>query len=245
MNIGYKEFNDSRLAKIYDSFCPLGTDSKFFLGEIESLKPKTVLDVGSGSGILTVEFAKIAAEVIGLEPALPMLELARNRDGGEKVSWLHGYALELKEVHPDVVIMTSHVAQFILDDVEWQATLQHFHDLLNKDGKLIFDSRNPLDKTWLSWGKHNTNSADTPLGRVTTWNKLIAVRSNRISYQLHYRFHSGEKLVSDNELIYRSKKSLVDTLQKAGFIVENVYGGWDRSKANDTSEELIFVAHKV
>jgi ubiquinone/menaquinone biosynthesis C-methylase UbiE len=90
MCVDYAEFNHLRLAEAYDAFCPLGKDSDFFLNEVRKAHPKSVLDVGCGSGILTVELTDIAEEVTGVEPALPMLELARKRPGAEKsrvVAW--------------------------------------------------------------------------------------------------------------------------------------------------------------
>lgn len=245
MNTDYAEFNDLRLAEVYDSFCPLGKDSDFFLREVKKAKPKSILDVGCGSGILTIELTKIADEVVGVEPALPMLELARKRTDGEKVSWLHGYAKDVEGIQPDVIIMTSHVAQFFLDEDDWQSTLQHLSNLLKKGGKLIFDSRNPLVKPWLGWSEEKTKrSANTPHGKATIWYELISTDNNRVQYKIHYKFDTGDKLESNNELIYRSIEELASSLIKAGLEVESVYGDWDASLANNTSEELIFVARK-
>ncbi len=245
MSTDYAEFNNLRLAEVYDSFCPLGEDSIFFLREVEKASPKSILDVGCGSGILTVELTKIADEVVGVEPALPMVELARRRTGGEKVKWLHGYAKDVRDIQPDVIIMTSHVAQFFLHEDDWQSTLQHLSNLLRKGGKLIFDSRNPLVKPWLGWSEEKTTrSTDTPHGKAAIWYELISTDNDRVQYKIHYEFDSGEKLESNNELVYRSREELTSSLRKAGFEIESVYGDWDGSLANDTSEELIFVARK-
>jgi hypothetical protein len=43
---------------------------------------------------------------------------------------LHGFAKDVEGVHLDIVIMTSHVAQFFLDDGDWQSTTAHLFDLL-------------------------------------------------------------------------------------------------------------------
>ena len=246
MSADYAEFNESRLAEIYDSFCPLGKDSDFFLNEVKKQQPQSILDVGCGSGILTVELAKIAEQVVGVEPATSMIELARKRSDGDKIKWIQGYAKDVIDIHVDAIMMTSHVAQFMLDDDEWYSNLKHFHTFLNAGGKLIFDSKNPLAKPWQSWNKENTKQvANTPHGKVEMWNELLAVKANRVQYQLHYLFDSGEKLISNNELIYRSKEELVASMQEAGFEIEHVYGDWTGATADETREDLVFVARKV
>ena len=245
MNADYAEFNNSRLAEIYDAVCPLGRDSDFFLSEVEKSNPKSVLDVGCGSGILTVELTKIADKVVGVEPAVPMLEIARRRPGGTKVTWIQGYVTDVSDVIFDVIIMTSHVAQFLLSEDEWQSTLKHLSTLLSPGGKLIFDCKNPVAKPWSSWTKENTKrSVDTALGKVLMWNELLSVVDDHVQYQLHYRFDSGDVLTSNNELIYRTKENLSNSLNRTGFEVEEIYGDWDGSFANKSSEEMIFVARK-
>jgi ubiquinone/menaquinone biosynthesis C-methylase UbiE len=247
MSTDYAEFNDSRLAEIYDYFCPLTKDSDFFLNEVKKQNPSTILDVGCGSGILTVELSKIAQNVIGVEPAAPMLTIARKRPGSDRVRWINGLATDVTDVEVDIVIMTSHVAQFFLNDDEWRSTLKHIHKLLKTGGKLIFDSRNPIAKPWLAWNKEDTlRSVSTPHGKVNMWYELISTdtEKSRVKHQLHYEFASGKKLVSNNELIYRSKEEIESSLSKAGFEIERVYGYWDGSLADNSSEELIFVAHK-
>lgn len=245
MSADYAEFNQPRLAEVYDSFCPLGRDSDFFVSEIKKLKPTTVLDVGCGSGILTVELSKIASNTIGVEPAVPMLAIARERSGGDAVKWISGFATDVVNVQADAILMTSHVAQFLLGDDEWRSALIHLHSLLNIGGKFIFDSRNPLVKAWLSWGKEKTHRvAMTPHGKVVMWYELTSTELNRVQYKIHYLFDSGEELISNNELIYRSKDELVNSLKEASFEVEQIYGDWDRTAANEASDELIFVARK-
>ncbi len=245
MNADYAEFNEQLLADIYDAFCPLDKDSDFFLNEVKKIAPSTLLDVGCGSGILTVELAKIAERTIGVEPAAPMIDIARKRLGNETVSWIHGFAQDITDQDLDVVIMTSHVAQFFLSDAEWGSLLKHLAKLLKSGGKLIFDSKNPLPKPWLLWDKATTQKTrETRHGEVTMWNELTSAESNHVKYQLWYKFDDGKELVSNNELIYRSKDELINSLKNEGFRTDVVYGDWNGAIANNQSEELIFIATK-
>jgi hypothetical protein len=65
----------------------------------------------------------------------------------------------------------------------------------------------------------------------------------RIRSQVHYRFPAtGEELVSDNELRFRSRAELAGALTRAGFTVERVFGDWDRRPPGQETPEMIFVA---
>ena len=61
--------------------------------------------------------------------------------------------------------------------------------------------------------------------------------------EVHYRFlATGEELVSDNELRFRSRAELTQDLTRAGFAVERVFGDWDRRPPGQGTPEMIFVA---
>jgi hypothetical protein len=61
--------------------------------------------------------------------------------------------------------------------------------------------------------------------------------------EIHYLFtHSGEELVSTNELRFRTRAELSRSLSDAGFSVGSVFGDWDGRPADPASPELIFVA---
>ena len=87
---------------------------------------------------------------------------------------------------------------------------------------------------------------DTPLGTVETWWQLLEVSGDLVRYEIRYRFSdSGGELVSLNELRFRTDTELTEALTETGFVVEQVYGDWDRGPAGPTSPELIYVALRV
>ena len=64
-----------------------------------------------------------------------------------------------------------------------------------------------------------------------------------VSYTNHYAFlATGDELVSAGQLRFRTRPQLISSLAAAGFVVEQMYGDWDRSPAGPTSRELIVVA---
>ena len=78
---------DPRLAAVYDALNPPADDMAFYL-DLAGETPKNVLDMGCGTGRLACELAARGHRATGADPAAAMLDIARNRPGGEKVTWI-------------------------------------------------------------------------------------------------------------------------------------------------------------
>ena len=137
----YAEFSDSRLVALYDTLNPFGDDSEFFCKQVEQLSAKTIIDLGCGTGLLTVELAKRGYQMIGIDPSAAMLVVARAKPYANKVKWIQGSFEQMEGLRADVVLMTSHVAQFFLKEHEWRTMLRAAHNALTVGGHLVFDIR--------------------------------------------------------------------------------------------------------
>jgi len=245
--LNYTEFSDPRLVALYDKLNPFGDDSEFFCKQIEKLGARTVIDLGCGTGLLTCVLAKRGYEMTGIEPSAAMLEIARGKPYADQIKWIQGSFEQMKGLRADMVLMTSHVAQFFLEDKEWQAMLKAAHHALKPGGHFVFDIRRLTNPPFVRWPTEDNRRTlkDTDAGSVERWFTLIRREGKRVRYELHYFFvQSGEEVVSVNELVFRSQEDITHELSDAGFTVETVYGDWDGSLANPTSPEMIFVAKK-
>ncbi len=243
-----RQFSDPRLVAAYDSLNSLGEDSDFWLAEIEKLSPKTIVDLGCGTGLLTCELARRDYSVIGVEPAGAMLDIARKKPYANKVQWTEGGYEKFDGFKADMVLMTSHVAQFFLNDNEWQAMLKATYKVLNKGGHILFDSRTPIFPPYQTWptAEFPRRVVDPNTGPIDWWYKLLGIKDNRVKYQLYYHFiNSDEIVVSTDELVFRSREELTKSLESEGYKVQAVYGGWDGKLASPESEEMIFEAIKL
>lgn len=89
---------------------------------------------------------------------------------------------------------------------------------------------------------------------METWVEVVEVRNShfdsaqcrRVHFQGHNVFTAtGEKLVVDSTLRFRTLTELTSSLHKAGFTIAHLYGNWDRTPFLPTSPELIFAASRT
>lgn len=75
--------------------------------------------------------------------------------------------------------------------------------------------------------------------------EVIGVGNGRVRIEGHNIFTAtGEIVVAREELRFRSRAELTDSLRTAGFTVEQVYGDWRRGPVLSTSPVMVFVARR-
>jgi 2-polyprenyl-3-methyl-5-hydroxy-6-metoxy-1,4-benzoquinol methylase len=134
-------YTDPRLSAIYDALNPPGPDAAFYT-DLAGETPKSILDMGCGTGWLACALAERGHHVTGTDPASAMLEIARRRSGGDNVRWINVAAADLSsETQFDLIIMTGHVFQVFLTDQEVSAALGALRRHLAPGGRLAFETR--------------------------------------------------------------------------------------------------------
>jgi SAM-dependent methyltransferase len=239
------EFSDPRQVVIYDSVNSYGpgTQPDFYLGVAEEVNAETVVDLGCGTGIITLEFATRGYRTIGVDPSPLMLNMAQRKPGADDVEWVQGGAGELGRPGADLVVMSGHVVQFILDDAEWLEALTRVKQALRPGGCLAFESRDPRTLEWERWTGRKRQIPDSPLGPLESWTEVKNVEGEVVHAVGHRRLlDTNEELVSPFALRFRSEGMLTKSLVASGFSVESVFGDWDRRPAGPGEHELIVVA---
>ncbi|MGK5742698.1 class I SAM-dependent methyltransferase [Micromonospora sp. URMC 103] len=238
------EFEDPRLVPVYDAECPWGRDDDFFLATVGATPAARVLDLGCGTGRLTVALAAEGHTVTGVDPAHASLSAARARPGADRVRWVAGTSSVLPSRSFDIAVLTSHVAQVFVTDEEWAVTLADLRRALVPDGRLVFDSRDPAGRSWERWNPADSRRWITVADgrRISAWTEVTAVGHGVVSFVHHYTFPDGEELLSSADLRFRDEQELRGSLRSAGFAVEHVFGGWGREPVGAGDGELIVVA---
>jgi SAM-dependent methyltransferase len=236
-------FSDEYLASLYDVLENHGAaDEHFYLALLRSAD--RVLDIGCGTGFMLHE-ARAAGHrgrLVGLDPASGMLHQARRHDD---VEWVEGYLPEAGFVAEfDLVYMTGHAFQVLLDDAATVELLRAVHRALVPDGRFAFETRNPLARAWDRWTPDDVcEIVDDAGARVRVWHEVESVGGELVSFTENFASDTwAEVKVSRSTLRFIHAEHLDRLLAECGFAIDERYGDWDRSLFTPLSREIITVA---
>jgi SAM-dependent methyltransferase len=234
-------FEDPRLAAMYDELDPDRSDLDAYLAIADELGARSVLDVGCGTGTFALLLADRGLDVVGLDPASASLDVAYTKPGAGRVRWIHGDATALPPLSVDLATMTGNVAQAIVDDSDWDATLGGIHGAVRVGGHLVFETRDPAFEGWREW--HDTSHEFTEIsdvGTVEHWGELTDVRLPRVTFRWTFVFPDGDVVASDSTLRFRERDEVESALAFHGYAVEDVRDASDRP-----GREFVFVARRL
>jgi SAM-dependent methyltransferase len=231
-----------RLAEIYDALEADRSDLEVYARIAEELGARRVLDVGCGTGTFALLLAGRGFDVVGVDPSLASLDIARAKPGAYRVRWVHGYATSLPGLQVDLATMTANVAQAIVERPDWEATLRAVHAALRTGGRLVFETRDPAYRAWLGWNREQTYSVTEidGVGAVESWHEVTDVRGPLVTFRSTTVFASdGEVVTSDSTLRFRDRGEVEADLVAHGYVVDEVRDAPDRP-----GRELVFIARR-
>lgn len=241
------KYAEDRLAALYDVFFPpmRRDDFAFYLPLVMSAR--AVLDVGCGTGALLrlARGSGHAGRLCGLDPAGGMLNQARRRSD---IEWVHG---DLSTVgwdrEFDLVVMTGHAFQELVEDDEIRAALAAIRSALVDGGGLAFETRNPLVRAWERWATAYTGEVTDATGAVVRCEYQVEtpVEGGVVRYTSTFTSPGWDRPeVSRGALRFLDADVLGSFLSGAGLAIEEQFGDWARHPLTDSSPEIITIARK-
>lgn len=223
-----------------------------------------VLEVGCGTGRVLIPTAQAGLEIIGLDLSESMLAVCRARLAHEPEAVrarvrlvqadMRTFALE--RTFP-LVTVPFRPFQHLLTVADQLACLACIHQHLSPDGRLVFDLFNPsidaLAREDLGEERGDEPEFTTPDGRRVIRRHRIAARDRfsqinqtELIYNVTHPDGRQERLVHAFPMRYLFRFEAEHLLARAGFEVEHLYAGYDRSPYGSVYPgELIFVARKA
>ncbi|HEY1485680.1 MAG TPA: class I SAM-dependent methyltransferase [Micromonosporaceae bacterium] len=237
------EFADADAAALYDVLNEWGRSDDFYLGLV--MGAATVLDVGCGTGMLLHRARATGhrGRLVGLDPDVAMLAVARTRSDVEWVTATAAQAVWDREF--EVAVMASHAFQVFVTDEDIRASLAAIRSALIDGGRFAFETRNPALRAWEDWNPTNAVEVVDPAGRaLRVAHEVESVDGDVVTFTESVWVGGEPARVDKASLRFLAPPTLDAFLAEAGFAIEARYGGWGREPFDDHRPEIITVARR-
>ncbi len=184
------------------------------LPDLQGLK---VLDIGCGMGQHAKYYSDQGASyVLGIDISEKMLSYAKEHNGADNIEYLKMAMEDIGVLKDKYDLITSSLAFDYADDLE--LLLKDIRKLMSDDSLLVFSMSHPIATAY-----------DGSCDRFTRTES-----GERLWANLNHYFEEGKRVVKwgpvdDYELYHRTFSSLLNSIIKAGFIIEEC----QESKAPD------------
>lgn len=234
-------YRDPALVRFYDLDNGWSDNSQYCLDM--AMPGQSVLDLGCGTGLVATRLAE-RCRVTGVDPADAMLDVARRREGGDRVDWVLADARTVRLPRKfDLVVLTGHAFQVFLSDGDQLAICQTIAAHLAPGGRFVFDSRNPVCQEWLEWtpAKSRWEIIDPELGPIEAWNDVHHDEATGIArYGTFYRAKiSGQVWSAHSSIRFTPRDVIARRLREAGLGADKWLGDWKGAAYQGDSKEII------
>ncbi len=209
----------------------------------------TVLELGCGTGRITLPMALTGAMVTGVDLCRPMLEvLQQRRRNLEDPSRIEIFQADFTRLDLgrrfELVVLPFNALQHVYTPEDFLALMATVQKHLADGGRFALDVVVPEHQVWSTRnpdGKHEIRSRSDPDGgKLLTWENGSYDPISQV-YNLRYHFQraSGVHQVVRLPLRMYHPQDLLTLLQQAGFQVARKAGGFDGQALESTSSTLV------
>ena len=247
-------------ASIYDAvYSYVREDIGFYVEEAEAADGP-VLELGCGTGRITIPIAKAGVPIVGLDFSAAMLDIARDKaraqSVADNVTLVHG---DMSDFSMDdrfsLIIIPFRGFQSLLTVEDEIKTLGNIRRQLAPGGKLMFNIFVPdVDMMTQDFDVpyHFRDVTDPQTGiTYVLWNQTEYDSHSQVMKirttveELDGNSHVVRKLYRDFQLRNIFRWEMHHLLTSCGFHVEELHGDFSRSNFDGASTEMLWVASTV
>lgn len=237
-------------AQVYDLFMdnvPYEEWGEYIAGVLRefNITEGAVLDLGCGTGKLTRIMKAKGYDMIGVDLAMDMLQIAMESDS-EDILYLMQDMREL-ELYGTVraVYSACDCLNYILEEEDLLEVFKRVSSYLDPDGIFIFDINTEYKYTQLM---ADNTFAESREDSSFIWENYYDEEERINEYDLTLFISEGDELFRRFQELHYQKCYSLDTIKKlvakAGLELAGVYDEYSKNPATDDSEKITIVARK-
>ena len=250
------------MAEFYDCIEPLATrpDIAFYVAAARECGGP-ILELGCGTGRILIPTARAGIEISGVDGSECMLAACRGRVAGEAVDVQRRISLHQGDIRAfhlarrfRLITMPFRLFQYLLTVEEQLACLAAVHRHVEPEGSLILDVAEPsIYKLASPLDATDVVAEETPalpdgrkiVRRHRTLDRDLCSQtfSTELAFHVTYPDGRSQDFAHQHRFRYLFRFELEHLLARAGFIIRDVYSGFDRSPYGSTyPSDLVIIA---
>jgi SAM-dependent methyltransferase len=254
-------WSDAHLAALYDAFT-YAEDVPLYLA-LAAAEGGRVLELACGAGRVAVPLARAGHRVVGFDASRAMLSLAHQKvaASSEIGGRLHLVQADLRtfdllEHAPfDLAIVAVKSLAYLTERVDQLAALERAAAHLRPDGLLAIDFLHPRPE-WLACppGSMYNDVLQHSAEHAITISRVECVLSTDLSRQVRFMRSAYEVIDEDGSVVskrfvewtyrYTYRFEAEHLLERAGFSIEALFGGYHREPFTSESDSMLFLARR-
>lgn len=208
-----------------------------------------VLELGCGTGRVTIPMARAGFAITGLDLDTGMLERAISKSTDLPVRWLQGdfTSFQLGEQYR-LVFITANAWQHLLDRTAQEAALARVREHLAPGGVFAFETRNPSlqhlfsDPEETPWHTFTDQLGQTvQVSRFRSYDHVEQVQT----FTVNRRYPDGTARTTRIALRYTFPQEMAALMHYSGLSVLRCYGDWDGGPLTASSVQMVYVCQAL
>jgi SAM-dependent methyltransferase len=208
-----------------------------------------VLEIGCGTGRMTIPLAQNGLEITGLDAVVAMLERAKVKAGDLPIEWVEADARSFHLGRQFALIFESgSVFMHMLTRADQEAFLDRVSAHLAPGGRFVFSlffphpdllTSEPEEKEWFTY--QDESGRTVKVSGTEFYDELRQVKIETAYRRIQGPDGDETVLIAPLSLRYTFPQEIEALLDQAGFNILERYGGPDFSPLTNDSRYMVFV----
>jgi SAM-dependent methyltransferase len=207
-----------------------------------------VLDLGCGTGRITIPLARQGVPITGLDVMPAMLEHARAKAAGLPITWIEADARTFQlATRFQLILDTGSTLQHLLERADHEAVLARVREHLAPHGRAVFQTFAPHPSRLVELAEHDWFTYEDHAGRAIRVSGSVGYEHRSQVFHedaiRRWRGEAGEEVLRFAPLARRMffPQELELLLHYNGFTVVQQLGDWDGGPITNESHLMIMV----